>query len=122
MKKVAPQSNRHQIGKHMKKRLLRSALVTIICLQSTALIAADDTMDTRRREAERYLQALPPKEMFADMADKMAVNVPPPEREKVKQTLTAQLNIPAVNRAMHGSNPSRFGGPCFVLPASSSAA
>ena len=85
----------------MKKRLLRSALVTIICLQSTALIAADDTMDTRRREAERYLQALPPKEMFADMAEKMAVNVPPPEREKFKQTLTSQLNIPALSRAMH---------------------
>jgi hypothetical protein len=39
--------------------------------------------------------------MFAEMADKMSVNIRPPEREKFKQTLTSQLNITALTRAMH---------------------
>jgi hypothetical protein len=84
----------------MKKRLLTSALLTTICLQSTALIAATDTAEARRREAQRYLEAVPPKAMFEDMAEKMAVNFPPAEREKFKQTLTSQLNIAALTQAM----------------------
>jgi hypothetical protein len=74
--------------------------VTTLCLQS-ALAEQPDTPETRRREAERYLQAVPPKEMFADMAEKMAVNVPLPEGEKFQQTLTSQLDVVALSRAMH---------------------
>ena len=84
----------------MKKRMLKSALLTIICLQSAALIAATDTQESRRREAQRYLEAVPPKGMFEEMAEKMAVNFPPAEREKFKQTLTSQLNITALTMAM----------------------
>jgi hypothetical protein len=84
----------------MKKRLFTLALLTCIGLQSIALAEENDTIDSRRHEAERYLQAAPPKEMFADMAEKMAVNVPPPEREKFKQTLTSELNVTAISRAM----------------------
>src|SRR5712691_5117804 len=84
----------------MKKRLFKSALLATIFLQSAALIAETDTNETRRREAERYLQATPPKAMFEDMAEKMAVNMPPSEREKFKQTLTSQLNTAALAKAM----------------------
>ena len=84
----------------MKKQLLKSALLATICLQSAALIAAIDTQEARRSEAQRYLEAAPPKAMFEDMAEKMAVNLPPSEREKFKQTLTSQLNIAAVTKAM----------------------
>jgi hypothetical protein len=100
LKKIAPLSNKRQIGNHMKKRMLISALATTICLQSPALIAATDTNETRRHEAERYLEAVPPKAMFEEMAEKMAVNFPPSEREKFKQTLTSQLNIPFLAKAM----------------------
>jgi hypothetical protein len=85
----------------MKRRLFTLQFLTLICLQCGAFAEPPDTPETRRREAERYLQAVPPKEMFADMADKMAVNVPPPEREKFKQTLTSELDIVALSRAMH---------------------
>jgi hypothetical protein len=63
-------------------------------------VSAADTPETRRREAERYLQATPPKAMFEDMADKMAMNIPPAEREKFKQMLTSQLDIAALTKAM----------------------
>ncbi|MFZ3377114.1 MAG: DUF2059 domain-containing protein [Chthoniobacterales bacterium] len=84
----------------MKKQILKSGLLIAICLQSASAIAATDTPETRRREAERYLQATPPKAMFEDMADKMAVNLPPAEREKFKQMLTSQLDIAALTKAM----------------------
>jgi len=84
----------------MKKRLFKSALFATVCLQSAALIAATDTVETRRREAQRYLEAVPPKAMFEDMAEKMAVNFPPSEREKFKQTLTSQWNTVALTKAM----------------------
>jgi hypothetical protein len=44
----------------MKKQIPKSALLIAICLQSASAIAATDTPETRRREAERYLQATPP--------------------------------------------------------------
>ena len=84
----------------MKNQMLKSALLITICLQSASVVAATDTPETRRREAERYLQATPPKAMFEDMADKMAANLPPAEREKFKQMLTSQLDIPALTKAM----------------------
>jgi hypothetical protein len=84
----------------MKQQMLKSALLITICLQSASVVAATDTPETRRREAERYLQATPPKAMFEDMADKMAANLPPAEREKFKQMLTSQLDIPALTKAM----------------------
>ena len=84
----------------MKRQILKSALLIAICLQSTSAIAGTDTPETRRREAERYLQATPPKAMFEDMADKMAVNLPPAEHEKFKQLLTSQLDIAALTKAM----------------------
>jgi hypothetical protein len=84
----------------MKEQMLKSTLALTICLQATSLIAATDTPETRRREAERYLQATPPKAMFEDMADKMAVNLPPEQRTQFKQAMTSQLDIPALTKAM----------------------
>jgi len=84
----------------MKNQVLKSALLVTICLQSASVIAATDAPGTRRHEAERYLQATPPKAMFDDMADKMAVNLPLAERDKFKQMLTSQLDIAALTKAM----------------------
>jgi hypothetical protein len=83
----------------MQKQIFVLVVLTL-CASSTLILSATDTPETRRREAERYLQATPPKAMFEDMADKMAANLPPAEREKFKQMLTSQLDIPALTKAM----------------------
>src|SRR5947199_9381257 len=62
--------------------------------------SATDTPETRRREAERYLQVSPPKALFEDMADKMAANLPPDQREQFKRVMTTQLDIAALTKAM----------------------
>ena len=84
----------------MKKHILASTLLFAICLPSTLLVAAADTPESRRRQAERYLQASPPKAMFEDMADKLAANLPPESRAQFKEMMTSQLDIPALTKAM----------------------
>jgi hypothetical protein len=84
----------------MQKQIFALAVVTLFSSSAFVAIAATDTPETRRKEAERYLQATPPKALFEDMADKMAANLPPADREKVKQTLTSQLDVAALTKAM----------------------
>src|SRR4029077_9506456 len=61
---------------------------------------ATDTPETRRHEAERYLQATPPKVLFEDMPDKMAANLPADQRQQFKQMMTKELDIASLNKAM----------------------
>src|SRR6266700_2784144 len=98
-KKIALLSARLYQSVAMQKQIFVLVVLTL-CASSTLVLSATDTPETRRREAERYLQATPPKAMFEDMADKIAANLPPAEREKFKQTLISQLDIPALTKAM----------------------
>src|SRR5438094_6099147 len=63
----------------MQKQILALAVVTLFA-SSALVISATDTPETRRKEAERYLQVSPPKALFEDMADKMAANLPTDQR------------------------------------------
>src|SRR5438067_6873190 len=64
------------------------------------VFSANDTPETRRKEAERYLQVSPPKALFEDMADKMAANLPADQREQFKKVMTTQIDIAAPTKAM----------------------
>lgn len=82
----------------MQKQI--SVLLITLFASSAFVVSATDTPETRRREAERYLQANPPKALFEDMADKMAANLPPDQRQQFKRMMTADLDIAAVSKAM----------------------
>src|SRR6516162_4283482 len=82
----------------MQKQII--ALIVTLLASSVFVLGATDTPETRRREAERYLQANPPKAMFEDMADKMAANIPADQREQFKRVMTTQLDIAALSKAM----------------------
>jgi hypothetical protein len=79
-------------------------ILTIIAISvsfsAANTFAAADTPETRRKEAERYLQATPPKKMFEDIAEKMAVNVPADQRAQFKELMTSQLDVAALTKAM----------------------
>ena len=83
----------------MQKQTFALTIVTLFTL-ATFVFSATDTPETRRREAERYLQANPPKALFEDMADKMAASLPPDQRQQFKRMMTADLDIAAVSKAM----------------------
>ena len=82
----------------MKQKLLLLFVLTFFAW--SPVFSAPDTPETRRREAERYLQVSPPKALFEDMADKIAANLPPDQREQFKRMMTADLDIAALSKAM----------------------
>ncbi len=67
-------------------------LVLTVCAWSP-IFSAPDTPETRRKEAERYLQVSPPKALFEDMADKMAANIPADQRDQFKKLMTTEVDI-----------------------------
>src|SRR5437773_7579757 len=82
---------------------MKQKLVLLLVLTLSAwspVFSAADTPETRRREAERYLQVSPPKALFEDMADKMAANLPADQREQFKKIMTTQVDIAALSKAM----------------------
>jgi hypothetical protein len=82
----------------MKQKLVVLVVLTFCAL--SPVFSATDTPETRRREAERYLQVSPPKALFEDMADKMAANLPADQREQFKKVMTTQIDIAALSKAM----------------------
>jgi hypothetical protein len=97
-KKIALLSARPYQSIPMQK-IVALAVLTL-CTSSTFVFGAADTPETRRREAERYLQATPPKALFEDIANNMAANLPSADREKFKQSLTSQRDVAALTKAM----------------------
>lgn len=78
-------------------------IATLCCATAVCNLTAQappDNPENRRKEAERYLRSTPPKDLFADVADKMAVNVPPDQRQKFKESLTSSLDVDALTKAM----------------------
>jgi hypothetical protein len=82
----------------MQKQII--AVAVTLFTSSVFVYSATDTPETRRHEAERYLQATPPKALFEDIADKMATNLPPDQRDQFKRMMTTQLDIAALTKAM----------------------
>src|SRR5215468_11297377 len=98
LKKMALASPLRYQSRTMKQKLF-VLLVLTFCAWSP-VFSEPDTPETRRREAERYLQVSPPKALFEDMADKMAANLPPDQREQFKRMMTADLDVAALSKAM----------------------
>jgi hypothetical protein len=89
-------------GAFMSQAMKKQIIILGVTLvgSSVLVLSATDTPETRRREAERYLQVIPPKALFDDMADKMAANLPLDRREQFKRMMTADLDIAALTKAM----------------------
>src|SRR5215831_15680433 len=84
-------------------------LVTVSLFVSSIFVySATDTPETRRKEAERYLQVSPPKALFEDMADKMAANIPADQRDQFKKLMTTEVDISALSKAMIDSMVKNF--------------
>ena len=82
----------------MRKQII---IVAVTLFTSSAFVyCATDTPETGHHEADRYLQAIPPKGLFEDMADKMATNLPADQRQQFKQMITKELDIAALSKAM----------------------
>jgi hypothetical protein len=84
----------------MNKHIVPVALLFAISTADLIAQGIADTPQNRQREAERYLQTMSPKALFADAAEKAAMNVPPADRQKFKDTLTSEFDFDALTKAM----------------------
>ena len=75
-------------------------LCMLLLLVAVPTWASDDTQENRAKAAERYLTAASPKEMMADLAKKMAQNLPPDQQAAFKDLMTKHLDINALTKAM----------------------
>src|SRR4029453_8731272 len=82
--------------------------ILILFISCALTLGAPDTPETRRHEAERYLQPTPPKTLFQAMGDKMAANLPPDQRGQFKKLMNSQLDIAALTKAMIDSMVKHF--------------
>ena len=85
--------------------------ITLILLSALLILpvwALEDTKAQREQEAARYLKATPPKEMFEDMAEQVARNMPPDERANFKAILVKHLDIEALTQIMKDSMVKNF--------------
>ena len=57
------------------------------------------TPETRRHEAERYVQAMNPREFLHDFFEKATANLPPAQREEQRAKL-ARIDVDAVAKVM----------------------
>jgi len=86
-------------GSKMKKLVL----VILLVLVSSTAFAIEDSAEARNKEAKRYLSVAQPKAMFQDMADQMALNLPPERRELFKNIMTKYMDIEAITKSMQES-------------------
>ena len=81
----------------MKKVIIAMAIILMVPVLTLAL---DDTLENRSMEADRYLKATPPKELFRDAATQVAMNLPVEKRQGFKDLLLKHLDITALERIM----------------------
>ncbi|MBA3849364.1 MAG: hypothetical protein C0502_05140 [Opitutus sp.] len=87
---------------------MRKIIYLVFLLNAGVLFGVEDTPENRSREADRYLAATPPKEMFADMAEQVAKTVPPERRQALKDAFTKYLDLEALTKAMRDAMVKNF--------------
>ena len=70
--------------------------------------SAEDTPQSRRQAAERYLKVVPPQELIKDTAENVATNLPEAKRGPFVEAMTKQLDLQKLNQVMIDSMVNRF--------------
>lgn len=92
------------------KMLLLFAVLVIIPWQSGLLATEvlENTLKNREMQAERYLQANPPQDIFQSIAEQNQHMIPTQERQEFVDMLTKHLDMEALNNEMRSSLVKRF--------------
>lgn len=81
-------------------KILRAVAIVVLLGVTTASFAIDDTPENRTAQINRYLAATPISDMMRDMADAMAMNLPPSDRAAFRDVLTKYINHDVLATAM----------------------
>lgn len=81
----------------------RAMSVLAVVLWVSVAVALEDSPANREAQADRYLKATPPAEMFKDLADQMSRQMPPEQRKLFVDLMTRHLDIESVTKVMKAS-------------------
>lgn len=87
---------------------MRKLLIAVLLWGAVNAFASDDTPANRAAEADRYLNACPPEDTIKDMAEKMAMNMPPEKRKEFKDLMTKYLDMDAITKAIKNAMVKHF--------------
>lgn len=82
----------------MRKLMVVAAMVFI--LMPALVWALDDTPENRVKQAERYLEATPPKDLLGNIAENMAKNLPSDQQQQFIDIFTRHIDMAALEKAM----------------------
>lgn len=87
---------------------LRVLSAIAIFLASASSFGIEDTPENRAMQVQRYLAAVPPAELFSDMATNVSMNFPPGERAAVREFMTEYVDVHLLTEAMERSMTKHF--------------
>lgn len=89
----------------MNKIILHLAFVALFAGLPASLRAEEiaDTPQNRNQQAERYFDTSPPQALFQEMAAKDAANLLPADQKKFQDAFMANVDLPAVKKALIGA-------------------
>lgn len=74
----------------MQRVVKAIAILLFVCVPSFAI---DDTVANRTAQADRYMEATPPKEMLADMVGGMAEKMPASQKKALQELMLKYFDI-----------------------------
>jgi hypothetical protein len=89
-------------------KAVQTALVIIIVMAYGPSFAIDDTPENRQAQVDRYLAAVPPDQLFAEITDSLVMNYPPSERAELRNFMTEIVDIDVITDAMVASMVKHF--------------
>ncbi|MEO0367673.1 MAG: DUF2059 domain-containing protein [Pseudomonadota bacterium] len=82
---------------------MRMAILISMFFVTFNASAIEDTVENRITHGERYLAAAPPQEIIQEMANAMSMNLPPNERQEIRDLLIKFVDAEAVSEIMMNS-------------------
>ncbi|MDJ0750584.1 MAG: DUF2059 domain-containing protein [Woeseiaceae bacterium] len=81
-------------------KAFQSLLIIILATLSGPAVAIDDTPENRLVQIERYLEAVPPKKIFEDLSNQIAMNFPPGEQLEFRSLMKDFVDLDVITDAM----------------------
>jgi len=92
----------------MKKILLFLLFSLCVANASADVKAIEDTTKNRISEANHYLSVMPPKDMFADMVQKMTVQIQAEKRQLFTDLMTKNMDLEKLTSIIRDSMVKNF--------------
>jgi hypothetical protein len=82
---------------------MRTILVVAMMALAASAFALEDTPENRAKEAERYLKAAPPADIFKDAADQMTRDLDAKKRQTLQDVIAKQVDLDELTKTMKES-------------------